>query len=345
MLSAKFRHELNRNGVEAEDRTLSRKHVFAQFYTRLKSSLSDSAKSALSGVEISTKAPQMLLDTRICLGLCRQNLGLHWPTIFELIGSMKETWKETLTRLYTGSSNQARQFRFALITFDALTIILFIITAPLPQTPTLKISVLLVGALILIDFSARLWISDDRGKTLRQAYTIADMIVIASLLVSPFINENIAFLRILRGLRLIHSYHLLHDLRRMSPFFSKHEYAVVAAVNLFVFVFFTTSVVFAIFTDKSNGFEGYVNALYFTVTTLTTTGYGDITPETTGAKLFAVLIMIVGVALFVQLARAIIQPAKVSYKCKNCGLLKHDPDAVHCKHCGAVVQIETQGLN
>ncbi len=204
---------------------------------------------------------------------------------------------------------------------------------------------LLVGVLILIDFSARLWISEDRLKTLRQVYTIADVIVIGSLLVTPFISENIAFLRILRGLRLIHSYQLLHDLRRMSPFFNKHEHAVVAAVNLFVFVFFTTSVVFASFSDKLTGFEGYVNALYFTVTTLTTTGYGDIVPETSGAKLFAVLIMVVGVALFVQLARTIIQPTKVSHKCKNCGLLKHDPDAVHCKHCGEVVQIETQGLN
>ncbi|AXI45585.1 ion transporter [Sulfitobacter sp. SK012] len=258
---------------------------------------------------------------------------------------MSETWKEMLTRLYTGSSLQARRFRLALISFDALTIILFIVTAPLPKTPALNALILLVGAVILVDFCARLWISEDRGKTLRQLYTIADMIVIASLLVSPFIDESIAFLRILRGLRLIHSYHLLHDLRRMSPFFTKHEYAVVAAVNLFVFVFFTTSVVFAFFVDKAAGFEGYIDALYFTVTTLTTTGYGDITPETIGGKLFSVLIMIVGVALFVQLARAIIQPAKVSHRCKSCGLLKHDPDAVHCKHCGEVVQIETEGLN
>jgi voltage-gated potassium channel len=256
---------------------------------------------------------------------------------------MKETWKEFLTRLYTGSSKRARQFRFALIGFDAFTIVLFIVLAPVPQTPALEALGFLLGILILMDFSARFWISTDRRKTLLQIYTIADLIVIASLLITPFIHENIAFLRILRGLRLIHSYHLLQDLRRISPVFNKHENAVVAAINLFVFVFFSTSVVFALFADKSNGFEGYVNSLYFTVSTLTTTGYGDITPQTSGAKLLSVLMMVVGVALFVQLARAVIQPAKVNYKCKKCGLLKHDQDAVHCKHCGEVVKIETHG--
>ncbi len=257
---------------------------------------------------------------------------------------MSDKWKQLLTELYTGPSKQARWFRLALICFDALTILLFIITAPLTQTPALEIFTFLLGIVILMDFSVRLWISDNRHKTLRQVYTIADMIVVASLLVAPFIHTNIAFLRILRGLRLIHSYHLLHDLRRSSSFFNKHEDAVIATVNLFVFVFFTTSVVFALFVDRASGFEGYVDALYFTVTTLTTTGYGDITPQTPGGKLFAVLIMVVGVALFVQLARSIIQPAKISYKCKNCGLLKHDQDAVHCKHCGEVVQIETHGV-
>ena len=31
------------------------------------------------------------------------------------------------------------------------------------------------------------------------------------------------------------------------------------------------------------------------------------------------------------------------YECPECGLSRHDPDAVHCKHCGAVVNIPTEG--
>jgi voltage-gated potassium channel len=252
--------------------------------------------------------------------------------------------KELLTELYTGPQERSQRFRIGLILFDASTICLFIAVAPLPPSFQLEALGFCLGIIILFDFAARLWIAEDRMKILLKIYTIADFIVVLSLLIAPFVHANLAFLRILRGLRLIHSYHLLRDLRHVSPFFLKHEDAVLAAVNLFVFVFFTTSVVFAVFVDKSTGPEGYIDALYFTVTTLTTTGYGDITPTTPGGKLFAVLIMVVGVALFVQLARAIIQPPKVNYKCTSCGLLKHDLDAVHCKHCGEPLRIETPGL-
>ena len=86
-----------------------------------------------------------------------------------------------------------------------------------------------------------------------------------------------------------------------------------------------------------------IDALYFTVATLTTTGYGDITMTTPGGKLLSVFIMVVGVALFVQLARAIFQPLKVQHKCSECGLTRHEPEATHCKHCGEPLRIETEG--
>lgn len=257
---------------------------------------------------------------------------------------MDRTRKQQVTELYTGSEPGSRRFRIALIIFDVVTILLFIAIAPFEPTLQIEVFGLILGLVILLDFSARIWIADNRWGMVKKVYMIADVIVIVSLLIGPFVHANLAFLRILRGLRVIHSFHLLRDLRRVSPFFLRHEDAVIAAVNLFVFIFFTTSVVFALFAEQNAGLEGYVNALYFTVTTLTTTGYGDITPTTTGGKLFAVAIMVIGVALFVQLARAILQPSKVSFTCKSCGLTKHDLDAVHCKHCGQTLRIETEGL-
>ncbi len=255
--------------------------------------------------------------------------------------------KQTLTRLYLGSSRRARLFRYTLIVFDAATILYFIVTTPMSQTPAMEIAGTVIGVLILLDFLARLWIAPDRRKMLGQIYTIADVIVVASLLLAPFLHEDVAFLRLLRGLRLIHSYHLLRDLRRASPLFRRYEDAVIAVVNLLVFVFLITTAVYTMFfdghPDARPGFNGYVDALYFTVSTLTTTGYGDITPYTTGGRLLSVFVMVVGVALFVRLAQAVLQPAKVRYKCPTCGLLKHEPDAVHCKHCGEPLKIETEG--
>ena len=78
--------------------------------------------------------------------------------------------------------------------------------------------------------------------------------------------------------------------------------------------------------------------------TLTTTGFGDITLTGDVGRLLTVFIMIVGVALFLRLAQAIFRPQKISYVCDECGLNRHETDAVHCKHCGEPIKIETEGL-
>ena len=251
--------------------------------------------------------------------------------------------KNNVRSLYTGSAATSVKFRYALIIFDVITIGFFLITASLPTTPWIIGVSRVIGALIFADFAARLWIADDRFALLKKPFMIADLIVILSLLANPFIAVDLRFLRILRGLRFVQSYYLLRDLRRQSTFFRDREDAIIAANNLFIFVFFCTSAVFELyFKDEANPLS-YVDALYFTVATLTTTGFGDVTLTTPGGKLLSVLIMVVGVALFVQLGRALFQPTKIKHKCVSCGLLRHDTDAVHCKHCGVTIAIESTG--
>ncbi len=252
--------------------------------------------------------------------------------------------KQTVKFLYISHEPVSVWFRYGLILFDIASIIFFVATANIPHGPGLTAASLGVGLIILLDFCARMWISKDRWKLLRQIYTMADIVVIVSLLLDPFLTGNLAFLRILRALRLIHSYHLLRDLRRDSPFFRTHEDAVIAAINLMVFVFATSTAVLVFFVPE-DAQTPYIDALYFTMATLTTTGFGDITLGTPAGKLFSVFIMVVGVALFVRLAQAIFMPQKVRYKCPSCGLFRHDPDAVHCKHCGATLRIETGGIS
>ena len=40
-----------------------------------------------------------------------------------------------------------------------------------------------------------------------------------------------------------------------------------------------------------------------------------------------------------NLARAVLRPRKVRFQCPDCGLMTHDPDAVHCKACGRLLKI------
>lgn len=111
-----------------------------------------------------------------------------------------------------------------------------------------------------------------------------------------------------------------------------------------IFVFVTMSAVYPFFPEIGTGLDGYINAFCFMITTLTITGYSSILPKSNFAKITAVAIMVVVVTVFVNLARASLRPKQVQYECKSCGLNLHDPDAVDCKHCGAIVHIETSGI-
>jgi len=263
-----------------------------------------------------------------------------------MLGSMSSSDRSLHDRvrlLYEGRSKRATRFRYALLTFDAASIVFFVATATLAITPALLMADMVLGIVIVSDFLCRLWISENRLRHLRQIYVLVDIAVLASLVAVPVLGQGWAALRLLRALRLVHSYHLLRDLRRDWRFFRLHEDAIVASVNLLVFIFAMTALVYVLRAGREPGLETYVDALYFTVTTLTTTGFGDIAMESGVGRVLAVGIMVIGVGLFLRLARAIFVPAKVRHKCPECGLLKHDPDAIHCKHCGIELKIETEG--
>ena len=54
-------------------------------------------------------------------------------------------------------------------------------------------------------------------------------------------------------------------------------------------------------------------------------------------------VMVCGVTLFLRLAQALFRIGKVRFECPACGLLRHEPDAVHCKACGTVLHIPAGG--
>jgi voltage-gated potassium channel len=104
-----------------------------------------------------------------------------------------------------------------------------------------------------------------------------------------------------------------------------------------------TSVIYETQHWRNPEIANYVDALYFTVTALTTTGFGDITLEGSLGRLLAVITMICGVTLFLRLLQTLLRPHKVRHPCPACGLQRHDIDAVHCKACGQLLNIPDEG--
>jgi len=91
-----------------------------------------------------------------------------------------------------------------------------------------------------------------------------------------------------------------------------------------------------------NGFTNIPKSIYWAIVTITTVGYGDISPQTSLGQILASIIMIVGygiIAVPTGIVTAEYSKARASkistQACPNCGAEGHDPDAKYCKYCGA----------
>lgn len=252
------------------------------------------------------------------------------------------TLRSRIQALYESNSAQAMRLRWCTLALDGALILYFVATTFVEDTSWIVPADYLIGGILLGEWLIRLWISRDRVGFLVQPLIVLDLAVILSLF-APTLTESFVFLRILRTLRLMRSYHVLMRMRKQFHFFARNEAVIFSAINLLVFIFVISAAVYVLQARVNDKITNYVDALYFTITTLTTTGFGDIVMIGQGGRLIAILIMIVGVSLFLRLIQAIFRPHRVEYECPDCGLDRHDPDAIHCKHCGRLLHIHTHG--
>ena len=249
---------------------------------------------------------------------------------------------DTLRHYYDSDTPEAHRFRYGLLAFDLVTVAFIVATSFMPRYEVVEWFDVLFGFVILADFLARIAISRHRLREFAHPATWADIAAIVSFL-APVVGEAGGFLRILRTVRLLATYQLLARLRKDSQWFRRHEDVILATVHLAVFVFIMTGIVYETQHAINPLIANYADALYFTVTALTTTGFGDIVLTGSWGRLLSVVVMVLGVTLFLNLERTILQPSKVRFRCPNCGLMRHDVDAVHCKACGEGLNIPNEG--
>jgi voltage-gated potassium channel len=252
--------------------------------------------------------------------------------------------RSRLRALYESDGDVGDRFRYGLLAFDLATVVWLVSTSFLSRgSHTIGIDIA-IGLIFLSDFLARLVISRRPLREIVSFWGLADLLVIFSLLV-PIWGEGLAFLRVLRLYRVFHSPQTLTQLRDDIPGFRRHETALRAGLNLMIFIFAMTALVYQSQHAVNDKITNYVDALYFTVTTLSTTGFGDIILVGNWGKLLSVVIMIFGISLFLRLVQVLFRPPKAIYSCPTCGLRRHDHDAVHCKACGTVLNIPDDGLD
>ncbi|MGA7261527.1 MAG: ion channel [Stellaceae bacterium] len=247
-----------------------------------------------------------------------------------------------LRELYDGESRRAVRFRYGLLLFDGLTIIFLVVTSFVDGGPVLELIDAAIGLLIFGEFLARLSVSRQRLHDLLHPLGLADIAVIISF-AAPISGHGLGFLRALRALRLFRSYRIASRMQRDFAFVRRNYDTIVAGTHLFVFLFVMTAIVYETQHRQNPAIGNYIDALYFTVATLTTTGFGDITLTGTAGRLLSIVMMIVGISLFLRMVQVLFRPGKLHHRCSSCGLSEHESDAAHCKRCGALLPCEPGG--
>ncbi|WP_454746611.1 potassium channel family protein [Ciceribacter selenitireducens] len=249
--------------------------------------------------------------------------------------------RQRLSRLYFGQDAAAIRFQFALMVID-LAIIGFFLAGPyLRDRPSYLIIDYVIAFWIAAELFAQWTISSSTRRMFAKPITWLDLLVLCTLLFPQWLF-NFGFLRVARIWAVARRPVFKLMLRRLG--LREQVDVVTAFINLFVFLFLVTGFVYTFFFYREDAGTGFIDAFYFTVATVTTTGFGDITLPGTFGKLTSIVTMIIGISLFVRLAQAIVRPYKVSFPCPECGLQRHDADAVHCKACGHILNIPDEGL-
>ncbi|NML72889.1 potassium channel family protein [Rhizobium sp. S-51] len=251
------------------------------------------------------------------------------------------TLRGRLRGLYFGESLSAVRFQLMLAVVDLVIIAFFLLGPYLRDRPSYLIIDYAIALWIAAELVAQVLTSRSILRWLSRPMTWVDLIVLGTLLF-PQLLFNFAFLRALRIWAIAQRPIFKVMLRRFG--WGHLTEVATAVVNFIVFLFTVTGFVYTFFFYREDGGEGFVDAFYFTVATVTTTGFGDITLPGTFGKLTSIVTMIIGISLFVRLAQAIVRPYKVTFPCPQCGLQRHDADAVHCKACGHVLNIPDEGL-
>jgi len=200
--------------------------------------------------------------------------------------------------------------------------------------------------LFTIEYVLRLICVNRAFRYARSFYGVVDLLAILPTYLSLIIagSQYLLVIRILRLLRVFRVFKLTHFITQADVL----KRALVASrLKITVFLFTVLSIVVIIgalmyvIEGPENGFVNIPTSIYWTIVTLTTVGYGDISPQTPVGQFLASLVMLTGYAIIavptgivsVDLAEATRKGTEKRI-CPNCLREGHDIDAAHCKYCG-----------
>ncbi len=196
-----------------------------------------------------------------------------------------------------------------------------------------------------IEYALRIYCVYRPWKYITSFYGIIDLLAILPTYLSLFIagSHSLVVIRALRLLRVFRIFKLASFMRQGSVIVQALQQSrskiLVFLYFIFLMVVIIGALMYFIEGDVNTEFDSIPRSIYWAIVTLTTVGYGDISPITSIGQFIAALVMIMGYAVIAVptgiITKEIITSEKINQQvCHHCSREGHDTDANYCKFCG-----------
>lgn len=213
----------------------------------------------------------------------------------------------------------------------------------------------LVTALFTMEYLARLWCVERPVRYARSFFGVVDLMAVLPAYLAFFMPGtqaliDVRVLRLLRVFRILKLTAFIREYRALGRALRASARKIVIFIGTVFLIVVLLGTVMYVVEGPENGFTSIPISIYWAITTITTVGFGDITPRTDVGRAIASLIMLLGwgtlavptgiVTAEMAAERFGVPSATRSTplrRCDSCGSHGHRPDARFCQDCGAAL--------
>jgi voltage-gated potassium channel len=262
-------------------------------------------------------------------------------------------WRRRLHEIvFEADTPAGRAFDLVVVALILLAILTTILET-LPELPPAAHAALVAAewvftALFTVEYVLRLL---SVGRPLRYAVSFFGIVDLFSVLPTylSLVLPGAQSLLVIRSLRLLRVFRILklgrylHEAQTLRTALAQSREKITVFLATVVVSVLIVGALMYLIEGPEHGFRSIPESMYWAVVTMTTVGYGDISPKTPLGRLLASALMVFGYSLIIvptgivsaELAQQAIKSRVSTQACPECSLQGHDADAVHCKWCGA----------
>ncbi|MDC1068003.1 ion transporter [Candidatus Kapabacteria bacterium] len=254
--------------------------------------------------------------------------------------------------IFTHESGTAKWFDIILIILIALSVLLVMLDSVISihnkYETIISVSEWIFTVAFTIEYILRIYTVEDKKKYLFSFFGLIDFFSIIPTYISYFLPGT-QYLLIIRILRVLRIFRIL----KLGQYIGEAKVIVDALIasqkKIFVFIIGVVTIAIIVgcmmylVEGPENGFTSIPTSIYWSIVTLTTVGYGDISPRTPLGQFLSSVIMILGYGIIAVptgivtagIAKAVKdKQIEDSPTCKTCGEEHNTIDANYCKRCG-----------